>query len=140
MQEHKLLSCLQKSCYGRGLSNLSTGADSLLETVGWKEPYLSLPAKRVPLDLCLSPSFLLLLYPNQWRTGEQELERAVLIKEAHTALGLSCPNDNSECEDRDWRLYTECGDTHREAWSILVGALRPAASYLRTVAGPSRQK
>lgn len=100
------------------LSNHSTEADSLPETAGLKAlPFPS--CQEGTLDLCLSSSFLLLLYPNHWESGKQELGRTVLMTETHTVLGLSCPSLNSECENRDGRLYLKCGNTHREAWPIL---------------------
>lgn len=42
------------------------------------------------MDLYLRSSFLLLLHPNHWKTGKQELGRAAM-EETHTALSLSCP-------------------------------------------------
>lgn len=73
------------------LSNHSTEADNLPETVGLKEPCLFLPAKRAHWTSA-SARFLLLLYPNHWETGKQELGRTVLMTETHTVLGPSCPS------------------------------------------------
>lgn len=73
------------------LANLFPGADSLFEIVGLSAlPSLSCQQGMTgPLPQFQFPSFTA---PQTLGNWQQELGRAILMEEPHTALGVSCPS------------------------------------------------
>lgn len=120
-QEHKLLSCLGRSCYGKvlALPTSQAGADSLLETVGLRAP--APPSSSCqegttgPLPQVQFPSFTASQTLENWQTG---IGKGCYGRDPHSSQSL-LPRPTASSVRKQMEGSVQDRDTHREVWPIL---------------------